>query len=45
MSQNANDREDHASEIAVGIADEYSRRIPIVPPQGQGDANEWKQHV
>jgi len=45
VPQNANDSKYHSSEIAVGIPDEDSRRVPVVPPQGHGDADEGKKHI
>ncbi|RFU29736.1 hypothetical protein B7463_g6615, partial [Scytalidium lignicola] len=39
------DGEDHAGEVAVGVADEDARGVPVVHEQGEGDADEGDEHV
>ena len=45
VSQDANDSEHHPREVAVRVPYEDAGRVPIVPPEGEGDANEGEDHV
>lgn len=45
VTQNTNNCKYHSSEVTVCIAHENSRRVPVMPPERQGDANEWKEHI
>jgi len=45
MAEDADYGENHASEVAVGVADEDFGGIPVVPPEGEGDADEGEKHV
>lgn len=41
MAEDADDSEDHAGEVAVGVADEDLSGEPVVVPEGEGDSDEW----
>lgn len=43
MSKDADDGEDHAGEITICVAHEDAGGVPVVHPQREGDANEWKE--
>ena len=45
VAHNADDGEDHACEIAVGVAYEDLGRVPIVRPERRRDADEREQQV
>lgn len=45
MCLDPDDGEDHAGEVAVGVADENAGGIPIVFEQGEGDAEEGEEQV
>lgn len=40
MREYGHNGEDHPSEVAVGIADEDSSRVPIVIPESERDTDE-----
>ncbi len=45
VAEDADDGEDHAREVAVGVSDEDARGVPVVAPEREGDADEGKEHV
>lgn len=45
VAKDADDCEDHSGEVAVRVPYEDAGRVPIVPPEGEGDANEGEDHV
>ena len=45
VPENTNDDKDHAGKVAVRVADEHARRVPVVAEQGKGDAEEGEQEV
>ncbi|THV51793.1 hypothetical protein BGAL_0098g00030 [Botrytis galanthina] len=45
VAEDAADGEDHAGEIAVGVADEDGGGVPVVGEQGERDADEGEEHV
>lgn len=45
VAEDADDGEDHAGEVAVRVADEDARRVPVVVPERQRDADEGEQEV
>lgn len=45
MSQDSDNRENHPGEIAVGVSDEDSSRVPIMPPESKRDADKGEDHV
>ena len=45
VAEDADDGEDHAGEVAVGVSDEDARGVPVVPPEGERDAEEGEEHV
>lgn len=45
MPQDADHCEDHAGKVAVCVADENFRGVPVVPPEGERDADEGEEEV
>ena len=45
MAGNADDRKDHAGEIAVCVADEDASGVPVVVPESEGDSKEGEEEV
>lgn len=45
VAEDADDGEDHAGEVAVGVADEDLCRVPVVVEQRAGDADPRQQEV
>ena len=45
VAEDANDGEDHAREVAVGVADEDPGGVAVVAPERQRDADEGEEHV
>lgn len=45
VAEDADDGEDHAGEVAVGVADEDFGRVPVVGEQGEGDADPGEEEV
>ena len=43
VAEDADDNEDHASEITVGISHENSCRVPVVEEQGKAHAEERQE--
>ena len=45
MAENCNDHKDHAGKVAVCVADEYTRRIPIVREECKRHPEEREQEI
>lgn len=45
MAKDADNSKDHAREIAVGIANEDARRVPIVGKEGARYSDPWEKEV
>ena len=45
MAEDADDGEEHAGEVAVGVAYKNFGRVPIVAAEGAGNAEEREQEV
>lgn len=45
MAEDGDDGEDHPGEVAVSVADENTGRVAVVPPEGEGDADEGEEEV
>ena len=45
MAENADNCENHAREVAVGIADKDLGGVPVVPEEGAGDADPGEEEV
>lgn len=45
MSQDADNCEDHTGEVAVCVSHEDFGGVPVVPPEGEGDADEGEEEV
>lgn len=45
VAEDAADGEDHAREVAVGVADEDAGGVPVVEEEGERDADEGEEHV
>jgi hypothetical protein len=45
VAEDADDGEDHAGEVAVGVADEDAGRVPVVAEEGGGDADPGEEQV
>jgi hypothetical protein len=45
VTEYANDGEDHAREVAVSVADEYTSWVPVVGQQGTRDADPGEEQV
>lgn len=45
VAEDTDDGEDHAGEVAVGVADEDAGRVPVVVEEGAGDADPGQQEV
>lgn len=45
VAKDAANGEDHAGEIAVGVADEDGGGVPVVGEEGEGHADEGEEHV
>lgn len=45
VAEDTDDGEDHAGEVAVGVADEDAGRIPVVVEEGAGDTDPGEEEV
>ena len=45
VAEDTNDGKDHACKVAVSVPNEDFGGVPVVAPQGEGDAEEGKQEV
>lgn len=45
MAQDPDYGEDHPGEIAVCVSNKDFGGVPIVDEEGEGDADEWEEHV
>ena len=45
VAQDSDNGKDHAGEVTVRVADENPCRIPVVSPEGEGDADEGEEKV